>query len=171
MKKILTAILCIAITIGVCGCSKKSSPVSLDNLYSINSEICQGSFKAKATMTRLGNGGWDITFTEPATIKDMNLTYENGNVKISYKGLETEIKQDDTKFSGCCKSITSLLDQFSTSGKNMRFTEDGNEITAKGEKSGEDFELKFNKKTKTLKSLQYEADNLKVNFSDYKKSK
>lgn len=166
MKKFICGIVCIIITICICGCEKKTSSVSLDNLYSVTACVQQEDFECEMSLTRLGNNAWDITFSSPETIKDMNVTYENGNAKITYMGLETTVSKEQMKFTSCCECITSVLDNFSK-GKEIEFTKENSQIFAKGTVNNNDYKLIFDSKSKALNGL--ECEGLEATFSDYKK--
>lgn len=166
MKKIFCRLICIVMALCVCGCEKKANSLSLDNLYSITAHAQQEDFECEMSLTRLGNDGWDITFTSPDTIKDMNITYEGENSKISYMGLEATVPKEQMKLTSSCESITSILDNFAK-GKEIQFTKEKNEIYAKANVNEDEYTLIFSSKSKAITGL--ECKDLKVTFSDYKK--
>lgn len=166
MKKYICGLICIVMAFCLCSCEKKASSHSLDNLYTVNAHAQQEDFECEMSLTRLGNNAWDITFTSPDSIKDMNITYEDGNAKISYMGLETTIAKEQMKFTSSCDCITTALDNFAK-GKEIEFTKDKNQIFAKGKAGENEYKLIFDNKSKGLVGLS--CDDLEVEFSDYKK--
>lgn len=166
MKKYICGLICIVMAICACGCEKKASSLSLANLYSVTAHAQQEDFECAMSLARLGNNAWDVSFTSPDSIKDMNITYEDGNAKITYMELETTVSKEQIKFSSSCEFITLVLDDFSK-GKEIEFTKDSNNFFAKGKVDDEEYKLIFDK-SKTLTGLQ--SKDLEVEFSDYKKA-
>lgn len=168
MRKIAVICSVLMICLFITGCSKKAQATSPDNLYSIDADITHGSFKSKVNMTRLGNGAWDITFAQPETLKGLTMSYENGNVKMSYQGLEETVKNESKHVCGNCTFIANILDKLAYSSKELEFTENDKNIKAEGKKNGCDFAILFDKKNKELQGLDCNDLNLKVKFSEYK---
>ena len=166
MKKLFCGLICIVLTVSLYGCEKKASSLSLDNLYSVNAIAEENDFESEMSLTRLGNDAWDVTFTSPDTIKDMNITYEGENTKITYMGLETTVPKQQLEYTSSCQCITSVLDNFAK-GKDIEFTKDGDKTFAKGKIGEDEYKLIFESKSKSLIGL--ECDDLEVTFSDYKK--
>jgi len=167
MKKIFAIVVCIVTMLPLCSCAKKSEPINLNRLYSVDAEVQFASFSANIGLNRLGNGVWDINFTKPENLNGLSVSYENEMAKISYKGLSFSLAKEDVPVNALVSSIAKVLDNAAL-GKEMSFTKKNNEIIAKGEIDNMEYIITLDSKTGVILELQLPKSDLKVNFSGYK---
>ena len=167
MRKIICLCISFLILFSFAGCSKKTEPVAMKGLYSINADVKLGDFEATVGLNRLGNGVWDINFTKPDNINGLGVSYQNENMKITYKGLAFSIPRDDIPIKSIVTNLTSILDNVSL-GKNVDFRKDGDKVIAKGKTDSGSYKVTFDEKTGSLVSMELEDIDLTANFSGYK---
>jgi hypothetical protein len=154
----------------IIGCSKKTDAVTLSGMYTITADVTMDNFKGTISLNRLGSGSWEINFSKPDNINGLNVSYQNGNANINFKGLSLSMNRDDIPMKAIVSNITSVLDKLST-GKDVKYTKSNGKITAKGAIDNSNFEVVMNEKNKSLISLNMKDIGLEATFSDYKPMK
>jgi len=167
MKKIFAIVVCIVTMFPLCSCTKKSEPVNMNRLYSVDAEVQFANFSANLGLNRLGNGVWDITFTKPENLNGLSVSYENEMAEISYKGLSFSLAKEDVPVKALVSSLAEVLDNAAL-GKEMSFYKKNNEITAEGKVNNMDYVITLDAKAGVILELENPKSDLKVSFSEYK---
>lgn len=167
MKKIICLCISFMILFSFMGCSKKTTPVAMKSLYSISADVKLGDFEATVGLNRLGNGVWDISFLKPDNINGLGVSYQEENMKVTYKGLSFSIPREDIPIKSIVTNLTSILDNVSL-GTKVDFRKDGDKVIAKGKTDSGSYKVTFDEKTGSITSLELGDINLTANFSDYK---
>lgn len=152
----------------VSGCSKKIDSVALNNIYTANAAVTMNGTEYSLSMSRLGNGVWDFTYTSPASLEGMSVATEDGKTKITYKGLETEIEKENMSSSAICEIIAGILDSGAI-GTDVTFYETSNNVEAKGKWKDCDYIIILDKESCQLKGIIYNCKDFTADISDYQK--
>jgi len=167
MKKLFAFFMCLVMIISFNGCAKKTEPVNMNRLYSVEADADFNGFSANIGLNRLGNGVWDITFSKPDNLNGLAVSYENDKANVSYKGLSFSVAREDIPAEALVVALTKILDNAAI-GKDISYTKKDGETTAKGKIDNIDYSLTFDKKTGCVLKLELPKMDLSVNFSDYK---
>ena len=170
MKRTICFCLSFIILICAVGCSKKSKPVTMSGLYTIKADVTLNDFEATISLNRLGNGVWDVSFTKPDSLSGLDVSYENDNAKVTYKGLAFMVPREDIPINAIVTNLTSVLDDVSY-GNKASFTKNNNKITAKGTTDNGNYKVVFDEKSGKILSLEIEDMDLTADFSEYKPMK
>ncbi len=166
MKRFIPVFLSVILIISFSACSKKADAVDLNRLYSVTAEISYNGFNSTASLSRLGNGAWDINFTAPETISGMNITYVNETAEVTYKGLSFSIPKEEVPLSSIGEILTKVLDNAATAS-DTQYTEKNDKIKVKGETAGNKYELTVDKKSGAILNLEIEAIKLDASFTEF----
>ena len=166
MRKFFYVMISIIILCSLFACSKKTDPMDLNNLYSVDANIKLDNFKCSLTLTRLGNGMWDATFSSPENLNGLTAEYKNEDVNIGYKELSFSLPKEDLPATTVFVNITKALDNVAYN-KDIKYTENKNIVTAEGQIDENKFKLYIDKKSKNLLSFEIPDINLKTDFSNY----
>ena len=167
MKKTILLIICLVLIFALCGCSKKTDPVDMNRIYSVDAEVQMGDFSANVGLNRLGNGAWDISFTKPDNLNGLAITYQNDKADVSFNGLNFSINREDIPVNAIVSSLTNVLEN-AAYGRELSFTKKDGKITVKGKVEDTDYVLTLDEKTNSLLELDIKKQNLHVTFSGYK---
>ena len=167
MKKLIALAICLLLLLPFGGCAKKSEPVNMNRLYSVDANVKVGNFTADIGLNRLGNGVWDINFTKPDNLNGLSISYENDKANITYKGLSFALAKEDIPVKAIMSNLTNVLDNAAL-GKDISFTKKDGKITAKGKVNGIDYSITLDEKTGTILQLALPKQDLEVSFKDYK---
>ncbi len=167
MRKLLCGIITVIFVIALCGCAKKAEPISINTNFSADCNIEYDKFKSQMFISRLGSGGWEMSFSSPETINGLAVTYENENTNLSYKGLAFSIPREDIPINAIVTNITAVFDNVSNKN-NAEFAKKNGIVTACGRIDSGNYTIKFNEKDGSPLSLEIKQIDLKVEFKDYK---
>ncbi len=121
MKKIISLLICLVLIFAFCGCSKKTDPVDMNRIYSVDAEVKLGDYSANVGLNRLSNGAWDISFTKPDNLKGLAITYQNDKADVSFNGLNFSINREDIPVNAIVSTLTNVLDN-AAYGRELSFT-------------------------------------------------
>ena len=95
---------------------------------------------AEGTMQRVGDGEWNVSFSEPAQLAGVRLDFLDGEVTASYKGLAFSVPQTALPAKSILYQFILAADQLAeTSDLQGTSGEDG--VTLKGELEAGNYEL------------------------------
>ena len=97
----------------------------------------------------------------------MTATYENENIKISYKGLSFDMPVENIPFKAIVTNLTTTLDNVAF-GNDVQFTKSEDRVFAKGKANGNSYKFTFDEKSGSLLELQIDDIELSAGFSNYK---
>lgn len=154
MKRVFAAVYSICtvcvMTLSSCGKSQPEN-ISLPDKFSVKAEITDRDFTANAEMLRLENG-WEITVTEPETLKGMEITLTDADCKIAYSELSYTASNKDLPANSALRLTAQALDRCVKS-------------KTEGKLNGADYKVTF--KDGKPKSLEIGGE-IEVKFSGYK---
>lgn len=160
---ILTAA-CLA-ACSVTGKGDTSKPNGLGSSFQAAVSIVLDDLNAEGTVKRMGSGNWEIEFDSPNTLSGVKLTFMDGNVTASYKGLNFSVPQTALPVKAMMLNLISAVDDLAANEEltgteedgmlKISGTLDGGEYTLTTDSSGNlvSFEMPNNKLTMTFSEL------------------
>lgn len=144
---------------------------NLSKPFSSNIEIFLKENKMIATINKHADQTYDIIFIEPSYFTDLKISYLNGDILISYKGLSVDLKKNSI----ISKSIISMI----IKSLNASLNNSGISLKSKDgllEFNGYidddiSFILKLSKTSGEVLSLEIPSIQLAINFSSFKYNK
>lgn len=169
LRKVTLCIILVVLSLMVLtNCKKKDSPPppDLNRSFSCNADITYGNLSATAEITRTGAGVWDLKFTEPKNLKDISLSYNEGDVKVGYKGFSFSMPENSLPIKAVASSIIDAIDNAATqSGINVKNS--GDNIVVNGKTDVGNYALTINPKDDTVISVSIPDIDLLVNFNSF----
>lgn len=168
LKKILSAVLCGLMFLGLMGCSaeKKTATPDLNRLFSADAKIQFDDFEADAKISRLGDGMWDVEFSQPKTLAGVKLSYNDGEITASFLGLNFNIEKDSLPVKSI---VTMIINAIDSSGvhADMPCVEKDGKIVFSGSGENGDFTITTDAETGTLLDFELPSEKLKVLFENF----
>lgn len=149
----------VVLTFSSCGNSECSS-VKLNDELSFHSKIIEDDKEFEADFKREGGAGWKAVFTQPETIKGMEVDLFNNTCTINYKGLTHTVDRKNIPKYSMILLITSTLDNCISN--KVKCQKSGDRITEEGTVDDLAFTVKF--QGEKLKEIDV-ADILKAEIS------
>lgn len=98
MKRLIASVFLIVMTVCLCACSvpgniqsTQKRPNELGSAFQSHISISLDRLNSEATIKRFGDGEWEVEFDSPNTLSGVMLTFSEGNVTASYKGLSFSV--------------------------------------------------------------------------------
>lgn len=170
MKRLIAFALTILTAACMAACSvtgkgDTSKPNGLGSSFQAAVSIVLDDLNAEGTVKRMGSGNWEIEFNSPNTLSGVKLTFMDGNVTASYKGLNFSVPQTALPVKAMMLNLISAVDDLAAN-EELKGTEedgmlkisgtlDGGEYTLTTDSSGNlaSFEMPNNKLTMTFSEL------------------
>ncbi|MGN1481105.1 hypothetical protein [Porcipelethomonas sp.] len=114
MKKYISLFLSFILMISLCACGGKSSvkfEPKLNKAFSITAQIKYDDQESNAVIKRLGKDNWDVEFSSPNTLAGVLLSYRDGNVEASYKGLSFSVPKSALPLKSIISSLIDIVDK------------------------------------------------------------
>lgn len=97
MKRVVYSVLTGAVVLSMTACSGGGADgtvsVSLSDPYSMTAEFTCGELMGTAALSYLGDDAWEAEFSAPDSLAGVKLSFLDGNVTASYKGLTFSVPQ------------------------------------------------------------------------------
>lgn len=99
MRKLLSSVLVFVMIFCLASCSlpvktpgsKGKRDNSLNSQFTAQMTVCLEKLVAEGTVSRFGDGLWEAEFESPGTLSGVKLSFADGNVTASYKGLSFSV--------------------------------------------------------------------------------
>lgn len=96
MKKLFTSVFIFFAVFSLTGCSSpmkstEKCPNNLSSPFSADMVLALDKLNAEGTISRLGDGEWEVEFESPNTLSGVCMKFSSGNVTASYKGLNFSV--------------------------------------------------------------------------------
>ena len=140
------------------GKNSMESPNGLNSSFKANVAITLDEMNSDGTVSRYGTGMWDVEFASPNTISGVTLSFTDGNVEASYKGLSFSVPQS-------AMPIKSMMSNLITAADELEVNEKDGNIEISGTLDGGDYILTVDKSGNILK-FEMPNNKLSMNFSD-----
>ena len=116
MKRLITfaAALLMAACLAACsaaGGAKTNKPNGLDSSFQAAVGVILEDLNAEGTIKRFGNGMWEVEFTSPNSLSGVKLSFSEGNVTASYKGLNFSVPQSALPVKAMMLNLISAVDE------------------------------------------------------------
>lgn len=149
---------CMALSVG---CSKPggedaSAAQKLGGSFSTEMTMTMDDFTAMGTLTRMGEGTWNVSFTEPSSLAGVMLDFTNGEVNASYKGLAFSVPQTAMPAKSVLYQLIQVVDALAQQ-EEITGEADGEYVEVEGELEGTPYTLKL---TKSGDLAAFEVDNM-----------
>ncbi|MBR4627163.1 MAG: hypothetical protein IKO47_05615 [Ruminococcus sp.] len=82
----------------------------LGNSFTANASVTIDKLKAEGKLSHSG-GEWDIEFTAPNTLSGVRLSFADGNVEASYKGLSFSVPQSAVPVKAMMTELISAVEE------------------------------------------------------------
>ncbi len=147
------------------GCAKSggkdaSAAQKLGGSFSTEMTMTMDDFTATGTLTRMGEGTWNVSFTEPASLAGVMLDFTGGEVNASYKGLAFSVPQTAMPAKSVLYQLIQVVDTLAQQ-KEITGEADGEYVEVAGELEGTPYILKL---TKSGDLAAFEVDNMDANL-------
>ncbi|NMA79468.1 MAG: hypothetical protein GX967_02335 [Clostridiales bacterium] len=169
LRKITICILLIVLSLSILtSCKGKDSPTppDLNRGFTCNADINYGDLSATAEIKRTGAGVWDLKFTSPKNLKDISLSYSEGDVKVGYKGFSFSISESALPIKAIASSIIGAIDNAATqSGIDVKSS--GDDFIINGKTDVGNYILTINPEDDTVISVSIPDIDLLVTFDSF----
>lgn len=163
---LLLALLLIAAGFCACNGATVENPPDLTRGFTCNADIKYGDVVLSAGINRVGSGAWDVEVMEPASLKGMKLTYQNGDVSVSYLGMTITLPEDSLPVKTAAGLLFDALDN-AAEGTGTSFTQNGDTISVNGSTGDNKYALTLDKKSGALLSFSMPNFALDAAFKDF----
>lgn len=154
------------------GCAKKQ-PDTKEPLkgrtgnYTTTAKIGYRDLQATARISQESPSSCAVTFESPESLEDMGFIFREDSVDLSYKGLSVTFEPDTLPGGAVAKmAVTAINKAMKDDGLTVAMTDGALEIRGMME-SGE-FILTINKETGNLMKLSVPAEELEIEFANFK---
>ena len=129
MKRFVCAALFCVISCTATACGKTGDAgtvsVNLAEPFSMEAEFTCGDLTGAAGISHGGTEVWDATFTAPDSLAGVTLSYLDGNVTASYKGLTFSVPQSAVPVKASLGQLFTVLEQAGKDGSLDCIKKDG----------------------------------------------
>lgn len=149
---------CMTLSVGCAGGAggETSAAQKLGGSFTADMTMIVDDLNAVGKITRLGNGEWSVTFSEPSSLSGIVLDFSGGEVDASYQGLAFSVPQSampaKSVLSNFILVVDSLAQQEEISGE-----ANDDQIDVSGELEGNPYILTL---TKNGELAGFEMDNM-----------
>lgn len=169
MKKIFRFAFTLFTVIFITSCSSVggkngSAPNGIGKPFTASVNIVLDDMNSEGKITRYGKEMWDIEFSSPATISGVLLSFADGNVDASYKGLNFSVPQSALPIKAMMTNLISAAEKIAADDKLEGNEKDGN-IQIEGRLDGGDYILTVDKNGNIVK-FEMPASKLVMTFTD-----
>lgn len=143
------------------GCSKPgkqdaSAAQKLGSSFTTEMVMTVDDLQITGTLSRMGEGMWNVNFAEPTSLVGVILDFSDGEVTASYKGLAFSVPQAAMPAKSVLSNLILVVDALAQEEK-ITGEEDGKLIGVTGDLEGNPYSLKL---TKNGDLAEFEMDNM-----------
>ena len=137
VKRLFAGILVFALAVSLFGCtqSQEEPPKTLTGAFSFNAGILLGGKNYSAQVQKQADGVWTMKFTDPPSLKGMEVRYQNGEAAVTYLGIEWEVPSDLLPSTAVPEGMLGSLEDLEN-GKVTASEEDGRLVYSGESESG-----------------------------------
>lgn len=164
---ILFAAFCLtACSVPVSGSSSREN--KLGCAFTSAATITLDKLNAEGTISRLGDGEWEAEFDSPNTLSGVKLTFSEGNVGASYKGLEFSVPKSALPVKAMLLQLIEAVDT-NAHNEELKGSENEGMFEVSGSLEGGDYTLKIDENG-NISSFEMPNNLLYISFSDVRAS-
>ncbi len=170
MKRLLTFTSAAVVSFLLTSCSapsvsgKTSCENGLNKAFSTKVELTLDRLSAEGELKRFGDGEWKINFSEPNTLSGVELSFSEGNVTASYKGLSFSVPKSAVPVKSMLVNLIEATDK-NADADELSGTENDGLVEISGSLEGGDYKLIVDKEG-NLNAFEMPNNSLKMSFSD-----
>lgn len=144
--------------------SKGKRDNSLNSQFTADMTVCLEKLVAEGTISRFGDGLWDAEFQSPGTLSGVKLSFADGNVTASYKGLSFSVPRSAIPVKAMLLNLMDAVDSAARESQLTGTEKDGVfEIT--GELDGGGYTLSVDE-SGNICGFEMPNNLLKITFSE-----
>ncbi|MDR1674176.1 MAG: hypothetical protein LBR54_01850 [Oscillospiraceae bacterium] len=154
---------------GGCGVVKEvesNMRPDIDGEYSAKIKMIYGEDESEAAIQRMAPNAWQADFLSPETLAGVCLTFAEGNVSASYKGLSFSVPKSAVPIKSMLEQMFNALDTTSESD-NLTMQKSDNGLLLKGKSEVGDYVLKFDADTGAPIGFEMPGFELTVDITDF----
>lgn len=160
---ILFAAFCLtACSVPVSGNSSREN--KLGCAFTSSANITLDKLNAEGTVTRLGDGEWEAEFDSPNTLSGVKLTFSEGSVGASYKGLEFSVPKSALPVKAMLLQLIEAVDS-NAREEELKGSENEGMFEVSGSLEGGDYTLRVDGNG-NISSFEMPNNLLYISFSD-----
>ncbi|MBQ8296357.1 MAG: hypothetical protein IJX77_01075 [Ruminococcus sp.] len=169
MKRLVAFVVTIitAVCLGACsavGKNETTKPNGLDSRFQAAVSVELDELDAEGTIKRFGDGMWEIEFASPNTLSGVKLSFNEGNVSASYKGLNFSVPQSALPVKAMMLNLISAVDDLAKNEELSGEEADGM-LKISGSLDGGEYTLTVDKNG-SISSFEMPNNKLKITFSE-----
>lgn len=172
MKRLITLFACMIM--GICLVTSCSVPLKnsvsrkngLNSAFESNVSVTLDKLQAEGTLHRFGDAMWDIEFTAPNTLSGVKLSFSEGNVDASYKGLSFSVPQSALPVKAMMLNLIKAVDDNARLAE-LKGEEKDDTLEISGKLEGGEYIITVDKDGRLL-SFEMPNNKLKMLFGELK---
>lgn len=169
MKRLITFALTILTAVFLAACTaagkdKSTSPNGLSSRFQAAVTVTLEDLTAEGTLKRFGDGMWEVEFNAPNTLSGVKLSFSEGGVTASYKGLNFSVPQSALPVKSMMLNLISAADDLAKNKELSGVSEDGM-TKISGSLDGGEYTLTVDKNG-NISSFEMPNNKLKITFTD-----
>lgn len=172
MKRLITLFACMIM--GICLVTSCSVPLKnsvsrkngLNSAFESNVSVTLDKLQAEGTLHRFGDAMWDIEFTAPNTLSGVKLSFSEGNVDASYKGLSFSVPQSALPVKAMMLNLIEAVDDNARLAE-LKGEEKDDTLEISGKLEGGEYIITVDKDGRLL-SFEMPNNKLKMLFGELK---
>lgn len=168
MKRLIAFAVMILTAVSMAACSvsgkgDSDKPNGLSGSFQADMTVVLDELNAEGTIKRMGSGSWEAEFSSPNTLSGVKLTFNDGNVTASYKGLNFSVPQSALPVKAMLVNLISAVDDLAANEK-LTGTEEDGMLKISGALEGGDYTLSVDE-SGNIASFSMPNNKLTINFS------
>ncbi len=169
MKRLFVFMFTVIIITVFTGCNEKTpvknAKANLDSAFECNMKIVYDDSEFDGKLKRMGHGAWEAEFNSPETLSGVKLSFLNGDVTASYKGLSFTVPKSALPLKSILSNLMTVVDELSVLDELECTVKDGMMIV-EGDVEQGPYTLKIDEKTGWISEFEMKNVNTKMTFSD-----
>ncbi len=159
-------VLCVSMLTG-CG-SEPANPsdavAELQGGFSCVADIQYDGFAARATLGQKEPGVCEVTFSEPAALKGMTLSFDREQITVGYLGMQVSLDNESVLANSAVSAIVNAIDAASRQ-QGISVEKKGSSIVVTGQIEQGTYEIVLDAKTGAIGKLSVPGLNLEAKFT------
>lgn len=169
MKRLIAFAVTIITAFCLCACSvavtdNSTKPNGLASRFQAAVSVTIDNLNAEGRIKRFGDGMWEIEFDSPNTLSGVALSFSEGNVSASYKGLNFSVPQSALPVKAMMLNLITAVDDLAKNDE-LSGTEEDGMLKISGSLDGGDYTLTVDS-SGNIASFEMPNNKLKVTFTD-----
>lgn len=169
MKRLVTFAVTVLTALCMFSCSaaggdKTTAPNGLNSRFQTAATIVLDELTAEGTVKRFGDGAWEVEFSSPNTLSGVKLSFSEGSVSASYKGLNFSVPQSALPVKAMMLNLMTAVDDLAKRDELTGSSEDGKTVIS-GTLDGGDYTLTVDK-SGNISSFEMPNNKLKITFAE-----